>query len=207
MHNDDAVVPWYDGWRPSRQEADDHAGADRWVWRLHDVHKWIAYDRETDEVVGHGGLSRTPIDDDWGQSTSSCPTSPGCVRRMRASARSRRTRTGWRSGGRCAASAGSGFASEIGKRASPTRSMCSDACRRVVHRAPQRALPGGDGAHRHALRGRDRERGTGEGEDVARDDADFAVYVLPGQRAPCHVTPGRPASGLRRRRRPPAGSA
>ena len=67
VHNDDAVVPWYDGWRPSRHEADDHARRIAESWRLHGVHKWMAYDRETGEVVGRGGLSRTPIDDDWGQ--------------------------------------------------------------------------------------------------------------------------------------------
>ena len=56
VHNDDAVVPWYDGWRPSRREVDDDTGRIAESWRLHDVHKWIAYDRETDEVVGRGGL-------------------------------------------------------------------------------------------------------------------------------------------------------
>lgn len=32
-------------------------------WRFHGVHKWIAYDRVSDEVVGRGGLSCTPFDD------------------------------------------------------------------------------------------------------------------------------------------------
>lgn len=61
------TMPWYDGWRPSRDEADAHAG---WIgesWNRHGVHKWLAYDRDTGEVVGRGGLSRTPVDDDWGQ--------------------------------------------------------------------------------------------------------------------------------------------
>jgi hypothetical protein len=64
VHNDDAVVPWYDGWRPWRHEANDHARGIAESWRLHGVHKWMAYDRETGEVVGRGGLSRTPIDYD-----------------------------------------------------------------------------------------------------------------------------------------------
>ena len=51
MHNDDAVVPWYDGWRPSRREADHHARVIAESWRLHGVHKWMAYDRETAAVV------------------------------------------------------------------------------------------------------------------------------------------------------------
>jgi [ribosomal protein S5]-alanine N-acetyltransferase len=75
-HNDDAVVPWYDGWRPSRQDADHEAQRVAESWRLHGVHKWMAYDRETGEVVGRGGLSRTPIDDDWGQIYEFLPDEP-----------------------------------------------------------------------------------------------------------------------------------
>jgi hypothetical protein len=104
--NDDAVVPRYDGWLPSRHEASDHARRIAESWRLHSVHKWMAHARETGEVVGRGGLSRTPIDDDWGRLYAFLPDEPGYARRTRASARSGRTRTGWRSGGRCAASAG-----------------------------------------------------------------------------------------------------
>ncbi|HEV3227236.1 MAG TPA: hypothetical protein VGZ52_10385 [Acidimicrobiales bacterium] len=44
MHNDDALVPWYDGWRPSRHEADDHARQIGEAWRRHGAHKWMAYD-------------------------------------------------------------------------------------------------------------------------------------------------------------------
>jgi RimJ/RimL family protein N-acetyltransferase len=43
----------------SRHEAEDHARRIADSWRLHGVHKWMAYDRETDEVVGRGGLSCT----------------------------------------------------------------------------------------------------------------------------------------------------
>ena len=75
LHNDNAVGLWYDCWRPSRHEADDHARRIAESWRLHGVHKWMAYDRETGEVVGRGGLSWTPIDDDWASSTRSCPMS------------------------------------------------------------------------------------------------------------------------------------
>ena len=67
MHNDDEVVPWYDGWKPSLEEAEQRAKFMGDSWRLHGVHKWIAYDRASGEVVGRGGLSRTPVDDDWGQ--------------------------------------------------------------------------------------------------------------------------------------------
>lgn len=57
VHNDDAVAPWYDGWRPSRKEADTEARNIDISWGLHGVHKWIAYDQETGEVIGRGGRS------------------------------------------------------------------------------------------------------------------------------------------------------
>lgn len=45
-------------------------------WRHHGVHKWLAYDRATGEVIGRGGLSRTPVDDDWGQLYRFLPAEP-----------------------------------------------------------------------------------------------------------------------------------
>ena len=45
-------------------------------WRLHGVHKWVAYHRASGEVVGRGGLSRTPVDDDWGQLYPFLPPGP-----------------------------------------------------------------------------------------------------------------------------------
>jgi len=43
---------------------------------FHGVHKWMAYDRVSGEVVGRGGLSRTPVDEDWGQIYSFLPAEP-----------------------------------------------------------------------------------------------------------------------------------
>ncbi len=37
---------------------------------------YITRNRRTGEVVGRGGLSRTPIDDDWGQVYSYLPDEP-----------------------------------------------------------------------------------------------------------------------------------
>ena len=37
LHNDNAVGLWYDCWRPSRHEADDHARRIAESWRLHGV--------------------------------------------------------------------------------------------------------------------------------------------------------------------------
>jgi Acetyltransferases, including N-acetylases of ribosomal proteins len=76
VHNDDEVAQWYDGWKPSLEEAEQRAQFMGDAWRLHGVHKWIAYDRASDEVVGRGGLSRTPVDDDWGQIYALLPPEP-----------------------------------------------------------------------------------------------------------------------------------
>jgi RimJ/RimL family protein N-acetyltransferase len=40
------------------------------------VHKWIAYDRLSGEVVGRGGLSRTPVNEDWGRIYAFLPPEP-----------------------------------------------------------------------------------------------------------------------------------
>lgn len=74
VHSDDEVWPWYDNHRPSLEQTQQRARYVADSWRFHGVHKWIAYDRLSGEVVGRGGLSRTPVDDDWGQSTSACGT-------------------------------------------------------------------------------------------------------------------------------------
>ncbi len=66
VHDDDEVWPWYGNGKPSLGQAEQWAALMGDSWRLHGVHKWIAYDRVTGEVVGRGGLSRTPVDDDWG---------------------------------------------------------------------------------------------------------------------------------------------
>ena len=65
--NDNEVSYWYDNDKPSLREAQRRAESMGDSWRLHGVHKWIAYTRDSDEVVGRGGLSRTPVDEDWGR--------------------------------------------------------------------------------------------------------------------------------------------
>jgi hypothetical protein len=67
VHDDDDVWPWYGNEKPGFEQARQRAKFMGESWDLHGVHKWIAYDRASGEVVGRGGLSRTPVDDDWGQ--------------------------------------------------------------------------------------------------------------------------------------------
>ena len=76
VHGDDAVWPWYGTARPSREQVDRSAAAMGESWRRHGVHKWIAYDRVSGAVVGRGGLSRPPLDDDWGQLHAYLPDEP-----------------------------------------------------------------------------------------------------------------------------------
>jgi RimJ/RimL family protein N-acetyltransferase len=75
VHNDDDVSYWYAD-KPSREQAEQRAQFMGHSWRLHGVHKWIAYDRMSGVCVGRGGLSRTPVDDDWGQIYAFLPAEP-----------------------------------------------------------------------------------------------------------------------------------
>lgn len=56
LHNDAAVAEWYGGtW--SREEAADYAVNAHHAWQTDGVHKWMAFDKVTDRLVGRGGLS------------------------------------------------------------------------------------------------------------------------------------------------------
>lgn len=76
VQSDDNVWPWYSSQAPNRAEVERQAEHMGDSWRLHGVHKWIAYHRGTGEVIGRGGLSRTPVDDDWGQLYRFLPDEP-----------------------------------------------------------------------------------------------------------------------------------
>lgn len=192
VHNDDAVVPWYDGERPTRREAEDRAREIAESWRLHRVHKWIAYDRGTGEVVGRGGLSRTPIDDDWGQLYAFLPGEPW-VREAHASEHPFLAHAHWLEIGWALRRDfwGRGFASEIG-RAGLDYAFDVLGARAVVsctvrHNARSRAV-----MERIGMRyvGEIVSRGTVEDEDDVREDAPFAVCVVLGsERSP--TTPTR----------------
>jgi RimJ/RimL family protein N-acetyltransferase len=191
VHNDAAVAPWYDGWRPSRDEADDYARLIAESWRLHDVHKWMAYDRETGEVVGRGGLSRTPIDDDWGQLYAFLPDEPWVreahQRQLPYKAHARWFEIGWALRHE---RWGHGYASEMGAAGLDYAFDVLDA-RAVVsctvrHNARSRAVMQSIGM---SYAGEIRSRGTVEGEDHVRDDAQFAVYVLFAEERVSHRDP------------------
>lgn len=61
LHQDDAVAAWHGG-RWTRSTAQRAAARMAEGWETDGVHKWMAYERGTGELVGRGGLSRMDLD-------------------------------------------------------------------------------------------------------------------------------------------------
>jgi RimJ/RimL family protein N-acetyltransferase len=179
VHNDAAVVPWYDGWKPSREEAETRAAFMGESWRVHGVHKWIAYERDSGEVVGRGGLSRPPVDDDWGQLDAFLPSEPW-VRARHECEEPFAVHAHWLEVGWALRREfwGRGYASEIG-RAALDFAFDVVAARAVVsctvrHNVRSRAVMERIGMQ---YAGEIRSRGIVDGLDGVHDDAPFAAYV------------------------------
>jgi RimJ/RimL family protein N-acetyltransferase len=179
VHNDVEVARWYDGGTPSMAAAEQRAKFMGDSWRLHGVHKWIAYDRETSEVVGRGGLSRTPVDDDWGQIYALLPPEPW-VRVAHESGEPVAVHANWLEIGWALRREfwSRGYATEIG-RAGLELAFDVLGAQAVVsctvrHNARSRAVMERIGM-RYA--GEIRSRGMVEGAEEEQDDAPFAVCV------------------------------
>ncbi len=180
VHHDDGVWPWYEAQRPSLQEVERRAAAMGEAWRFHGVHKWIAYDRVSGEVVGRGGLSRTPVDDDWGQMHRFLPAEPW-VRAAHGTHHPFVAHAHWLEIGWALRREfwGRGYAAEIG-RAGLEFAFDVLGARAVVsctvrHNVRSRAVMERIGM-RYA--GEIRSRGIVEGAEGERDDAPHAVCVL-----------------------------
>jgi RimJ/RimL family protein N-acetyltransferase len=61
LHDDAAVAEWH-GNRWTREQAHTFAVSCLEAWGRDGVHKWIAFDRATGELVGRGGLSRCVLE-------------------------------------------------------------------------------------------------------------------------------------------------
>jgi RimJ/RimL family protein N-acetyltransferase len=180
VHGDDGVWPWYGTQKPSLEQIEQQAAFIGESWRLHGVGKWIAYDRGSGEVVGRGGLSRPPADDDWGQLYAFLPAEPW----VRAAHESRRpfvAHANWLEVGWALRREfwGRGYASEIG-RAGLAFAFDVLGARAVVsctvrHNTRSRAVMERIGM-RYA--GEIHSRGVVEGLDAEQDDAPYAVCVL-----------------------------
>lgn len=180
VHNDGEVWPWYDNEKPSLEQAEQWAKFMGDSWRFHGVHKWIAYDRVSGEVVGRGGLSRTPVDDDWGQIYALLPAEPW-VRVVYEVRRPFIAHANWLEIGWALRRElwGSGYASEIGRAGlafafdvlGAQAVVSCTVCRNVRSRAVMERI-----GMRYA--GEVRSRGMVEGVEAEQDDAPFAVCVL-----------------------------
>ncbi len=60
LFQDPTVAQWYGEWTPEKA-AREAASIGR-VWETGGVHKWMAYNRQTGELIGRGGLSRKYVD-------------------------------------------------------------------------------------------------------------------------------------------------
>ena len=177
---DDEVWPWYSGEKPTPGQVNRQAALMGESWRLHDVHKWVAYHRVTGEVVGRGGLSRTPVDEDWGQLYSFLP--PGAwVRAAHPSPRPFTAHANWLEIGWALRHQfwGNGYAAEIG-RAGLAFAFGSLGMRAVVsctvrHNIRSRAVMQSIGMR---YVGEIRSRGVVEGLRGEQDNAPYSVCVL-----------------------------
>ncbi|MEU4363330.1 GNAT family N-acetyltransferase [Promicromonospora sp. NPDC023987] len=180
VQDDDEVWPWYGGKQPSIEQAGQQARLMGEAWRSHGVHKWMAYDRVSGEVVGRGGLSRTPVDDDWGQIYEFLPAEPW-VRVAHGAGRPFVAHANWLEIGWALRREfwGRGYASEIGRAglafAFDALGVHAVASCTVRHNVRSRAV-----MERIGLRyaGEIRSRGIVEGVEGERDDAPFTVCVL-----------------------------
>lgn len=61
LHSDPAVAKWHGGtW--SAEYAQAYARKSFNAWKTVGIHKWLAFDRMTDKLVGRGGLSIQEVD-------------------------------------------------------------------------------------------------------------------------------------------------
>lgn len=180
VHSEAEVSYWYGDDRPDLAEAEQRAAFMGDSWRLHGVHKWIAYDRVSGEVVGRGGLSRTPVDDDWGQLYAFLPAEPW-VRVAHEVRHPFVAHANWLEIGWALRRDfwGRGYASELGRAglafAFDVLGVQAVVSCTVRHNVRSRAVMQRIGM-RYA--GEIRSRGIVEGLEGERDDAPYAVCVL-----------------------------
>lgn len=180
VHSDDEVWRWYSARKPTPEEIRQRAMFMAESWRLHGVHKWLAYERENSQVVGRGGLSRPPVDADWGQIYEFLPDEPW-VREAHDSDSPLTAHANWLEIGWAIRHQfqGHGYASEIG-RAGLTFAFDTMGAKAVVsctlrHNTRSRAVMERIGM-RYA--GEIKSRGLVDGAPEEHDDVPYVVHVL-----------------------------
>lgn len=180
VHADDQVWPWYGRVRPDRAWAEGQAAQWSELWSRHGIHKWLAYDRLNGEVVGRGGLSRTPADDDWGQIYGFLPDEPWVRSRLNHDP-GPAVHTGWLEIGWAVRGRfwGQGFASEIG-RAGLEVAFSALGVQAVVSCTELRNLRSRAVMDRIGMRyvGEIHSRGVVEGLPGEQEDAAYSVCVM-----------------------------
>ena len=180
VHNDDEVSYWYGDDKPSVQQAEQRAKFMGDSWHLHGVHKWIAYDRVSGELIGRGGLSRTPADEDWAQIYAFLPAQPW-VRVAYETRRPFTAHANWVEIGWALRRDfwGRGYASEIGRAglafAFDVLGMQAVVSCTVRHNVRSRAVMERIGMQ---YAGEIRSRGIVQGVDGEQDDVPYVVCVL-----------------------------
>ncbi|HVX45303.1 MAG TPA: GNAT family N-acetyltransferase [Mycobacteriales bacterium] len=180
VHCSAEVARWYDNRPPSPEDMRRQAESMAESWRYHGVHKWLAYDRETGEVVGRGGVSRTPVDEDWGQIYRFLPDSDW-VRTPYETRRPFTAHANWVEIGWALRPEywGRGYASEIGRAglefAFDVLNVQAVVSCTIRHNVRSRAVMERIGMQ---YAGEIRSRGLVEGLDEEQDDAPYAVCVL-----------------------------
>jgi RimJ/RimL family protein N-acetyltransferase len=180
VHTDDDVSAWYDAEKPTLEQMEQRAKLIGDAWRFHGVHKWMAYERASGAVVGRGGLSRTPVDDDWGQLYALLPAEPW-VRAAHACQHPCVAHAYWLEIGWAVRRTfwGCGYASEIGRAglavAFGVLGVQAVVSCTVRHNVRSRAVMERIGMQ---YAGEIRSRGLIEGVAGVQDDAPYAVGVL-----------------------------
>ena len=63
LHRDPGIARWYGVW--SDEQVHEWTATQERGWRTDGIGKWMAYNRETGELVGRGGLSMVDVDGEW----------------------------------------------------------------------------------------------------------------------------------------------
>jgi RimJ/RimL family protein N-acetyltransferase len=176
MYDDPWLARWLTGpW--SDEQAQQYAASSAEAWRRDSIHKWMAYERSTGDLVGRGGLSRMSHDVHPATDIDALLGDPTW----------RRTplEVGWAVTSRFR---GKGMAVEIGHAAMEVARDDLGASRVIAfterHNVASRRVMEKLGM---SCVGEIPWRGLVEGQDEEQDDAPFAVYATPARCA----SPGR----------------
>jgi RimJ/RimL family protein N-acetyltransferase len=166
IHRDPWIARWYAGeWPTATAEA--FAAASARAWTVDGVAKWIAYQRQTGDLVGRGGLSRMPADGGVSAQIAAAAGPAWTPQRLEL---------GWAVR---EAFRGQGLATEIG-RAGLSFAFDVLQARAVIAFTERHNVASRNVMERLGMRlaGEISARGLIEGSTGEHDDAPFALYLI-----------------------------